>query len=179
MSKWEMVRLGDIGGFAPKSSIKAGEGKSDGKYKFFTSSNEQTKYIDNCEYEFPALVFGTGGNASVHYCDTPFSTSTDCLVFFTTKSEIDLRSIYRYLSGNMYLLEEGFRGAGLKHISKKYISTEIFVPLLDLDIQRQIADVLDRVNLLISQRKKQLEQLDLLVKSRFVSKGKCRLAVAA
>ena len=64
----------------PKSKIKAGDGKANGKYKFFTSSPMQSKFVDEANYDEPALIFGTGGNASVHYCDEPFSTSTDCLV---------------------------------------------------------------------------------------------------
>jgi len=163
-----MVKLGEIGDFASKSSIKAGEGKVEGKYKFFTSSNEQTKYLDEYLYDFPALIFGTGGNASVHYCDSPFATSTDCLVFFSTNSQINLKTIYNFLSGNMHLLENGFKGAGLKHISKTYIANDILIPLPPLKTQQKIADVLDRAGALIEKRKVQIAKLDLLMKSQFV-----------
>lgn len=162
-----MVKLGDIGSFAFKSHIKAGEGQSVGQYRFFTSSNEQSKYLNEYLYDFPALIFGTGGNASVHYCDTPFATSTDCLVFFTSNPSINLKTIYRFLSGNIHLLEAGFKGAGLKHISKKYLTNDIYVPILDVQAQQQIADVLDRASALIEKRKAQIEKLDLLVKSQF------------
>ena len=100
-----------------KSKIKAGDGKTKGKYKFFTSSPIQTKYIDEAIYYEPSLIFGTGGNASVHFCDEPFSTSTDCLVMYG-KSRIELETIHNYLNSNIGILENGFKGAGLKHISK-------------------------------------------------------------
>ena len=48
-----------------------------------------------------------------------------------------------------------------------------------LKVQSYNLDVLDRVTALISQRKQQLEQLDLLVKSQVGAKCQCRLAVAA
>lgn len=112
----------------PKSKIKAGDGKSEGKYKFFTSSPNQTKYIDEANYDKPSLVFGTGGNSSVHFCDKPFSTSTDCLVMYG-RSKIELETIYNYLKSNIGILENGFKGAGLKHISKDYIlAIEIDLP---------------------------------------------------
>lgn len=168
MGKWEMISLGSAGEFASKSHIKAGAGKDDGEYKFFTSSNEQSKFLDEYLYDFPALIFGTGGNASVHYCDTPFSTSTDCLVFYSKNPKINLKMIYGFLSGNMHLLKEGFKGAGLKHISKKYLSDNIFVPKFEVNEQIYISDVLDRANALVEKRKAQIEKLDLLIKSQFI-----------
>ncbi len=168
MSKWEMVRLGDIGEYAPKSHIKAGEGQNRGKYKFFTSSNKQNKYLDKFLFDFPSLIFGTGGNASIHYCDTPFSVSTDCLVFYTNDPTINLKTIYRYLNGNIYLLEQGFKGAGLKHISKKYLSNEVFVPLPSPSEQQKIVDIFDCADDLIQTRKAQIDKLDLLIKSQFI-----------
>ena len=168
MGNLELVRLGDLGNFAHKSSIKAGDGQAEGKYKFFTSSTEQTKYTDTFLYDFPALIFGTGGCASVHYCDSLFSTSTDCLVFFSEHPQINLKAIYWYLSGNMRLLEEGFRGAGLKHISKNYLANEILIPIFNSPTQDKIADVLDRASTLIEKRRLQLDKLDLLIKSQFI-----------
>lgn len=67
MSEWKTVRLGEILQIQPKSKIKAGDGSKVGIFPFYTCSNELTKKIDTADYEGPALVFGTGGNASVHY----------------------------------------------------------------------------------------------------------------
>ena len=161
-----MVKLGDILFQQPKSKIKAGEGLEKGTYRFFTSSNIQTKYIDTYQYDRPALIFGTGGSASVHYCKEKFATSTDCLVFYAYEEYL-LRTIYYYLSGNIEILEKGFKGAGLKHISKQYIlDIDFLVP--PLEKQRKIVDTLDKVNDLIAKRKQQFEKFDLLVKSRFI-----------
>ena len=160
------IKLSDVLVAQPKSKIKAGEGKDVGSYKFFTSSNVQNKYVDEYQYDEPALIFGTGGNASVHFCEEKFSTSTDCLVFFAEEKQI-LKSIYLYLSGNMKILENGFKGAGLKHISKQYI-LDISVSLPGIAEQRKIAAVLDKVSDLIARRRQQLDKLDELVKARFV-----------
>ena len=150
-----------------KSKIKAGEGKNKGKYKFFNSSNVQTKFYDEYQYDKPALIFGTGGNASIHYCDEPFSTSTDCIVFYARNESVDLKLIYIFISSNMHLLESGFKGIGIKHISKSYIQNiEIKIP--GKEVQSTITKSFDQICDLISRRKEQLSKLDELVKARFV-----------
>ena len=57
--------------------------------------------------------------------------------------------------------------AGQKRVSKSYLENyEIELP--DLIIQKKTVNILDQINNLISLRTQQLEQLDLLIKSRFV-----------
>lgn len=162
-----MAKLGELFEAQPKSKIKAGNGLEKGKYKFFNSSNIQTKFYDTAQYNGEALIFGTGGNPSVHYCKGEFSTSTDCIVFFPTTEQINVKMVYQYLSGNIRILEEGFKGAGIKHISKSYIQ-EINIPELPLSTQYDISNNLDKVTHTIDLCNAILEKLDLLVKSRFV-----------
>ncbi len=165
--KWEMVKLGELISSQPKSKVKAGEGLIEGKYKFYTSSNTQSKFLDTFSYNKPALIFGTGGLASIHFCDSEFSTSTDCIVFYSKNEEIFLKFVYLYLNGNMHILDNGFKGAGLKHISKDYI-LNIDIPLPPLDEQKKIAQELDKLQSIIQMRKEQIEKMDLLVKAKFV-----------
>ena len=150
----------------PKSKIKASDGKSEGKYKFFTSSPMQTRFIDEANYDKPSLIFGTGGNASVHFCDEPFSTSTDCLVMYG-RNKIELESIYNYLKGNISLLEHGFKGAGLKHISKDYILA-IEIELPSEAMQHEFLQKNQIVDEIIEAKRTQLLLSEDLVKSRFI-----------
>ena len=149
-----------------KSKIKAGSGLASGRYKFFTSSNIQTKWLNDFQYCGPALIFGTGGKPSVHFCDTPFSTSTDCVVLNGT-SAVELAMIFHYLSDNMHILQKGFHGIGLQHISPKFI-LDIELPDINLDQQKKIVRISDKLDKLISLRTEQLLSMDELVKSRFV-----------
>ena len=82
----EKVKLGEIFEYLPKSKFKAGDGKEKGKYKFFTSSNIQNKYIDEFVYDGEYIIFGTGGKASINYCNNKFSTSTDNFVVKVNKA---------------------------------------------------------------------------------------------
>ena len=150
----------------PKSKIKAGDGKAEGKYKFFTSSPIQSKFVDEANYDKPSLIFGTGGNASVHFCNEPFSTSTDCLVMYG-RSQIELETIYNYLKSNIGILENGFKGAGLKHISKEYILA-IEIELPSEEIQLEFLQKNRIIDGLIEAKQAQLHLSEELVKSRFI-----------
>ncbi|MDE7093357.1 MAG: restriction endonuclease subunit S, partial [Oscillospiraceae bacterium] len=118
-------------------------------------------------YHSEALIFGTGGNASIHYCNEPFSTSADCIVFFAKRNDFSVKLVYQYLSGNIHILQNGFKGAGIKHISKDYIEDiELNLPILEQ--QHQIASIFDKVTCTIELCNQIIEKLDLLVKAKFV-----------
>ena len=163
---WKTVRLGDVLIQQPKSKIKAGEGQQEGSYPFYTCSNELTKKINSADYEGPALILGTGGNASIHYENEKFSTSTDCLVY-KTNNDVNLSLINKFLRNNIYLLENGFKGAGLKHISRDYIA-DIEIPLPEILEQNKLVSQFDLIESAISNHKKMLEKYDTLIKSRFI-----------
>ncbi len=160
------IKLGDILEIQPKSKIKAGEGITNGKYPFYTCSNELTKSINTADYEGDALIMGTGGMASIHYEKGKFSTSTDCLVYKSNKN-VNLSLINKYLRTNIYLLENGFKGAGLRHISRDYISN-ITIPLSERNLQDKIVTELDLIEKTITNHNDVLKKYDTLIKSRFI-----------
>lgn len=136
----------DIFEFQKKSKIKASEGLpfGDANFPFYTSSPLLTKSIDNHLYDGDNLVFGTGGLPSIHFAEGKFSTSTDCFVTKVKDSnKVFTKYIFYYLKNNPSILADGFKGAGLKHISKEYIGN-IKIPLPDLSTQKRIADILDK-----------------------------------
>jgi type I restriction enzyme S subunit len=164
---WKFESFGSLFEYENKSKIKAGDGMLKGNHPFFTSSTEQSKYLDIYSYNKKSLIFGTGGNPSIHYCDIPFSVSTDCLVSFPKDTSLVLpKYVYYYISGNIHLLEKGFKGAGLKHISKTYIN-EIPIPLPPLHIQVQIANTLDKADALRRKDQELLGKYDRLARAIF------------
>lgn len=162
-------KLNNLFDFPPKSKVKAGDGLEEGKYPFYTSSENQSKYLDEFQYEPGCLVFGTGGKASVHFTTSRFATSTDCITIRPKpKAKIDAGYVFQFFKGNMQVLESGFKGAGLKHISKAYLS-DIQIPHPEeLEDQKRIAHLLSKVEGLIARRKQHLQQLDDLLKSVFL-----------
>jgi type I restriction enzyme S subunit len=156
--------------FQKKSKIKAGDGLKicEGKYPFYTSSNVLTKSINEYLFDKPSLIFGTGGLASVHLCIEKFAVSTDCLVAKAKDEKVILpKYVYHYLAGNIYILEEGFKGAGLKHISKGYISN-IQIPLPPLETQKRTAQILDDAAALRNKTEQLLKEYDALAQSIFL-----------
>jgi len=162
------VKFDDLFLFRHKSKLKAGEGLSIGRFPFYTSSPTLSKWVDEELYFGESLIIGTGGSSNIHYSDGSFSTSTDCLVAVARKqTSFSVKFIYYYLYSNIYILDRGFKGAGIKHISKSYIQNIDFL-LPDLETQEKIVTILDRAKNLIDKRKKAIVLLDELLKSQFV-----------
>lgn len=164
---WINKPLGYFFEFQKKSKRKARDGLETGLYKFFSSSSIQKKYLNDFDYNGEYLIFGTGGNASIHYCNEKFSTSTDCFVV-KIKGELKTKYVYYYIKARIYLLEAGFRGAGLKHISKSYINELRIEFPKEIKTQEQIINILEKVEILINWRKKVDEYSKDLLKSVFI-----------
>jgi type I restriction enzyme, S subunit len=152
--------------FKPKSKSQASVGLNKGTYKFFTSSPIQSKFINEFLYEKDSLIFGTGGSPSVHFCNNKFSTTTDCFVVQPIIKNIKTKFVYYFFIKNFQILEKGFKGAGLKHISKEYIGN-IQIPLPSLEEQKQISEILDKANALRQKRKQSIQLLDDYLKTLF------------
>lgn len=156
--------------FQKKSKIKAGDGFKLGEahYPFYTSSNVLTKSIDEYLFEDESLIFGTGGLASIHFCNEKFAVSTDCFVTQPKdKKQVFSKFVYYYLSGNMNILESGFKGAGLKHISKDYLEN-IEIPLPPYATQQKIATILDQADAIIQNNRAIVQKYDVLTQSLFL-----------
>jgi type I restriction enzyme S subunit len=165
---WKHVKFIDVFDFEKKSQYKAGEGLPVGEFPFYTSSNVLTKYINEYLFEKPSLIFGTGGMPSVHFCKGKFTTSTDCFVVTPRNiNEVLPEFVYYYFAGNMNILEEGFKGAGLRHISKEYIN-EIKIPLPPYEEQKRIATILDKAQNVVQKQKARIEKYDELAQSAFL-----------
>ena len=160
--------------FMKKSKIKAGEGKKDGKYPFFTSSDTKILFLDDYLFDDEAVVLGTGGMPSCNYYNGKFSVSTDNFVL-KSKGCFLAKTLYYFLrNNNLSLLERGFHGAGLKHIGKDYLEN-IELPSISQEKQRTIIKELDSIVLAIRQVEKNLSQQDELIKSRFIEMfGDCK-----
>ena len=125
-------KMSELVSYLPKSSMNAADGKEIGLYPFFTSGLEQNKFTDNYLYDDECLIIGNGGVANIQYYNGKFATGSHS---FVTKSKIPtvrIRYLYSYFYSNMDILEEGFRGVGIKNIPKEYINgINIQVPSIE------------------------------------------------
>ncbi|MDP2541334.1 restriction endonuclease subunit S [Tenacibaculum discolor] len=153
--------------FAKKSKLKASDGSTEGEYPFLTSSQVITKRTNNPQFFEECLVFGNGGSANVHYLNKPFATTSHCYVAEKLDKKINIKYVYYYLSGNLHILEKGFKGAGLKNISSKYIAN-LDIPILPIETQNKIVALLDKASALVQKREESIALLDELLRAQFL-----------
>ena len=158
----------NIFNFASKADYKAKDGVDNGIFPFYTSSPILSKRIDKALYFDESIIIGTGGSVNIHYSNEPFSTSADCIVAISKRDDVDTKYVYYYLLGNLHILEQGFEGAGLQHLSREYIEN-IEIPILSIDSQNRIVAILDIVSSLIAKREQAIQLLDDLSKSSFLN----------
>ena len=142
-------RLEEICEFLPKSKRQASYGKDEGVYPFFTSSQKCKKHCDTFDYSDECLIIGTGGIANIKYSSN-FSCSTDNFIIKINKNYLS-KYIYYYLLHNIEILQKGFIGGGLQHISKKYVN-DIKIPIVSLERQQEIIDYCEHSEMFIKQR---------------------------
>ncbi len=136
-----------------------------GEYPIFGASG----YICNVDFyhqerEYIAVVKDGAGVGRTMYLPAK-SSVIGTLQYILPKDNIVPRYLY-YAVRNMKL-EKYYMGAAIPHIYYKDYKKEIF-ELPDIDEQKRIVDILERVENIISNYKQQLEELDILIKSRFV-----------
>jgi len=188
MGKWEMVRLGDVcqiqSGGTPSRAVSEywtpGVGGeripwvkiSDIKQKYVADTEE---HIANAGLEsssaklFPAgtilyTIFATLGEVAVLSID---AATNQAIVGITVPEQINANFLYYYLKSIKNQVMNKGRGVAQNNINLS-ILRDFQIPLPPLSIQQKIAETLDKASELIDNRKRQIEKLDLLVKSKFV-----------
>lgn len=186
MSKWEKVKLGDLGTF--KSGGTPSRSKPEyfqGNIPWITTVSLGEMYINNSNaVEFiteaaikesstkiinsDSVMIGVRvgvGKASIN--TVPMATSQD----ITSIENIDNNKVYKpylisFIRSCMMIFDSSKRGATIKGVNSEMLKS-LLVPLPPLEVQKQIAKNLDTVSELLALRKKQLEELDGLIKSVF------------
>ncbi len=157
---YELVKLGDISEILPKSKRGASFGKQNGIYNFYTSSDKVQKcdivdYVDEC------LIIGDGGVANIKI-DKNFSCSGHNHILKTTNNQY----VYYVISGKMDLLKYGFKGSGIKNLSKEYIKgLQIPIPKSPTKIQAWVDKISDPHRAKM-EKQIQIKELETIVQER-------------
>lgn len=118
------------------------------------------KKCDEYDYKQKSIIIGTGGNANIKF-DKKFSCSADN--FIITSEKYNIKYIYYYLLINIHLLENGFKGTTIKHLSKDYLQN-IEIPIPDIETQKQIISFCDELIKNIEYTKNQIQNNKKLMK---------------
>jgi len=120
---YEDVNFDDVLDYMKKKNkYKASDGKINGLFRFYTSSQDKVLFRDDYEFENIHILIGRGGVASLHLT-SKFSVSHDDVYVLSSKiPEVDITYIYHYIKLNFELIEQTFKGSTLKHSSKTALS---------------------------------------------------------
>ena len=162
----EKLKLEETIIILPKSKIKAGDGKKEGKYPLYRSSNKLDTYYDEYLLDEEVIIIGTGGNPSIHYNKGKCAYTTQCLVL-KSKGEFENKYIYYYLLSRLNKIKRMFRGLAIKQLDKKAFF-KLDILLVDKVKQKRMIENLDNITRNIQSKKEQLKKLEELVKSQFV-----------
>jgi len=178
MSKWEMVRLGDVckvvNGYAFDSKLFNAESKGQPIIRIrdvvrgYTETYTTEKCKDIHIVRSDDLIIGMDGefNISTWKSDDALLNQRVCRLDIHECSVAAGYVLY-CLPKKLKEIEDATPFVTVKHLSSKTIEN-IIIPLPPLSVQQKIADILDRTVALIEKRKAQIAKLDLLVKSQFI-----------
>lgn len=128
-------------------------GKHQGKYRFYTCGKTML-YLDTYDFEDEHLIINNGGRAGVYLGD--HFTTTGHHFIFKLKEQFNhniLLWLYFYFKFNIDILQAGFIGVTIPHLSIQYVMG-IILPSVPDD------ETLDRINLLYNKRQEQIQMND-------------------
>ena len=168
--KYELVKLSEILTSEGKGKRPASFADKNGIYPFIKSS----KNIEKCneaDFDFEAIIIGDGGMANIHYMNERFSSSDHTYIFSNAKNKaIILKFIYHIINSNLEILEAGFKGIGIKNISKTFIQN-LKIPLPPLEIQKQIVEQCEEIEKQYQSIRMSIEEYQKLIKEILIKCG--------
>ena len=161
------MRLDEMFDFLPKSIRSASYGQLTGLYPFYTSSNVVDKFIDDYDYEGEFLIVGDGGTGNCKYVNGRFSVS-DHNFIMKPLNNTNIKCVkYFLMKDNYKILNAGFKGVGIKNVSKSYIK-KIVYKYNQSFTEDFIVLTLSNIEQLIEEQNNALIKLDEIIKSRFI-----------
>jgi type I restriction enzyme S subunit len=165
MSKWEMVKLGDVCRPKQWKTISTGQLTETG-YPVY-GANGVIGFFARYTHEQETLLVTCRGATcgSLNICK-PFSyVNGNAMALDNLDTNVNIKFLYYFLLFRGFI--DVISGSAQPQIIRSTIE-KIEIPLPPLDEQKKIADELDKISHLIAKRKSQLEKLDLLVKAKFI-----------
>ena len=186
MSKWEKVKLGEIGviitGNTPKTSDKENYSSKDiSFYKPSDIAENNVSYLNISEAYVSEVArskvrilpkgsilvtcIGIIGKIGILEHEATCNQQINAII---PDQDICLN---RYIAYSIFFNRDKLRdiaNAPVVPIVNKTQFSNMIIPLPPLEEQKRIADILDKASNLINLRKQQLEKMDLLVKSKFI-----------
>ena len=147
--------------------LDANASSINGEYPFFTCSKEPLK-ISTYSYDCECVLVAGNGDLNVKYYNGKFDAYQRTYIIEDNGcKKIYIPYLYYFMDKYVEKLRTQSIGGVIKYIKLANI-TDVEIVLPNFDMQRKIVDKLDKVNAVINKKKRQLENLDLLVRSLFI-----------
>jgi len=146
---------------------KAADGKINGKYKFYTSSQDNILFIDDEPlFKDTMLIMGRNGNANIHY-DKMFSSEHDH-VYVMKSIKYDTRYLYYYIRTKLSYYDSMMNGSTIKGTSKEFLNKQI-IPILKSEIMKEhkLEKMFDKVDKLKEELINNKKEYDIKLKELF------------
>lgn len=160
------VRLGDYINIRT-GKLDANASNNDGVYPFFTCSKEPLK-INTYSYDCECVLIAGNGDLNVKYYNGKFDAYQRTYIIETkNKDVLSVKFLYHFFLKYIKKLRGISIGGVIKYIKLNNL-TDINFYLLNIKEQQKIVNKLDKLQKIINIRKHQIEDLEYIVKSRFV-----------
>lgn len=162
----DFVKLGDICSIK-NGKLDANASSISGQYPFFTCSREPLK-IDSYSYDCECILIAGNGDLNVKYYNGKFDAyQRTYIIEMNNKNEFDTKYIYLLLESKINELRNQSIGGVIKYIKLGNL-TNILVPKIPMNSQKEIVNKFLKLNYIIDLKKNQIHQFDNLIKSQFV-----------
>ena len=162
----EKVKLGEYVNIKT-GKLDANTSDINGKYPFFTCSKEPL-LINNYSYDCESVLVAGNGNLNVKYYNGKFDAYQRTYIIESKDKQIlNTKYLYYLINSRIGKLRRDSIGGVIKYIKLGNLTNIEFL-LLGMSEQSKIVRILDEIQLIIDIRKKQIGELDELIKSQFV-----------
>ena len=160
------MRLGDYVNIRT-GKLDANASSESGQYPFFTCSVTPLK-IDTYSYNCECVLVAGNGDLNVKYYNGKFDAYQRTYIIESKNKEmLSVPYLYCFLDKYVETLRKQAIGGVIKYIKLGNL-TDAKINIPTIEEQKSVVSVLDKVNAIIDDRKKQIKKLDELVKSQFV-----------
>ena len=147
--------------------LNANASDENGIYPFFTCSKE-TLRINKYSYDCECVLVAGNGDLNAKYYNGKFDAYQRTYILTNKdKDKLNLKYLYYFMQNYVETLRNQSIGGVIKYIKLENL-TEAKINLVSLEKQEEIINTLQKVEEIINERKKQIENLQMVVKSQFV-----------
>ena len=162
------IRLGDVVSFSKGQQINGDELMKKGRYDYLNGGINPSGCWNDFNVTGDTVTVSEGGNSCgyVNYMSYPFWCGAHC--YYLYNSKLNNKYLYYALKSQQEKIMKLRTGACMPNIKKTDLGKFELYITTDINAQELTVFILDKITDLIDKRKKQLEKLDELVKSRFI-----------